>query len=305
MATQGQYNNTQGQNTGAQGQNYGQNGSGQMPPNAMNQGSTPYNSLQYPSTQPGQGMMPPQGMQPGMMQGMPPNNMGRNMPPQGMQPGMMQGMPPTGMQGMPPQPGMMQGMPPQGMPFNQGMMPPQPGMMQGMPPQGMQGMPPQPSMMQGMPPQGMQFNQGMMPPQPGMQGMPPSGMIQMQGMPPMMGVPPPLQMLPHQMPGFMPSQGFGVIGMAQPQTVIYMQDRTAQANMVFDRFDRNGNGSLSIKEWKHALDYLGYPCTHHQARHLFHMIDINRSGSINRFEFVQWWNNFEPTSFTYPQVLLG
>jgi len=127
------------------------------------------------------------------------------------------------------------------------------------------------------------------------------------------GVPPPLPLLPHQLPGFLPTQlGYGFGGPPnmvycqafQTYVPVHLQDRMLQANMAFDMFDTNRNGSISFREWKHMLEYLGYSCTHHQARHLFHMVDANRSGGITRWEFCNWWASFEPASFSFPSVLM-
>lgn len=62
-----------------------------------------------------------------------------------------------------------------------------------------------------------------------------------------------------------------------------------QASQAFRAFDKNCSGSLSKKEFKHALKHLGFYMPKGQGKHLFHMIDTNRSGSINEREFCEWW----------------
>jgi len=69
----------------------------------------------------------------------------------------------------------------------------------------------------------------------------------------------------------------------------HLSAKMMQASAAFRMFDTNRSGSLSKKEWKRALRYLGYPVSKGTAKHMFYAIDTNYSGRISEREFCEWW----------------
>jgi len=69
----------------------------------------------------------------------------------------------------------------------------------------------------------------------------------------------------------------------------HLEVKMMQASAAFRMFDTNCSGSLSKKEWKRALHYLGFPVPKHHSKQIFHSIDVNRSGGISEREFCEWW----------------
>jgi len=204
---------------------------------------------------------------------------GYGMAPQGY--GMpQQGMPQQGY-GMAPQ----QGMPQQGRPGQPGM--PQQGMpQQGMPQQGygmapQQGMPQQGMPQQGMPQQGYGMQQQGMPQQ-GMpqQGMPQQGYGMQQGMPqqgmPQQGYGMPQQGMPQQGYG-MPQQGYGMPAPVDPVTAL------------FNEYDKDHSGSISIGELKN-LNFEGKVFSWNTVRCIMRVFDREGRGEITRQVFTYMCN---------------
>jgi len=217
----------------------------------------------------GQYGMPQQGygMQPGMQQGARPGQPG--------QPGMPQqgyGMPQQGY-GMPQQG---YGMPQQGMPPQQGY-----GMQPGMPQQGARpGQPGQP----GMPQQGMPQGYGM--PQQGMpqQGMPQQGMPQQGYGMPQQGMPQqgmPQQGMPQQ---GMPQQGMPQQGYGMPQQQPYGMAPVDPVQKLFDTYDKDHSGSISLGELKN-LNFEGKCFSWNTVRAIMRVFDREGTGEITRQVF--------------------
>jgi len=58
----------------------------------------------------------------------------------------------------------------------------------------------------------------------------------------------------------------------------------------FKFFDKNNDGTISIKEMKYILTFLGDKMDEDEVNDIFKKIDLNDNGSINYTEFVQFWN---------------
>jgi hypothetical protein len=89
---------------------------------------------------------------------------------------------------------------------------------------------------------------------------------------------------------YMPGQAFVMpIGISP-----HLAAKMMQASAAFRMFDTNWSGSLSKKEWKRALRYLGYHVPKGYARAMFYSVDRNMSGHISEREFCEWWIHTHP-----------
>jgi len=89
---------------------------------------------------------------------------------------------------------------------------------------------------------------------------------------------------------YSPLQPFVVPVNLSPHLVAKMM----AASAAFRSFDRNRNGLLSKKEWKHAMKRLGYHFHRGTAKALFRAVDTNHSGHISEREFCEWWIQNNP-----------
>eukprot|EP00026_Physarum_polycephalum_P015943 Phypoly_transcript_16749.p1 GENE.Phypoly_transcript_16749~~Phypoly_transcript_16749.p1 ORF type:complete len:183 (+),score=27.40 Phypoly_transcript_16749:193-741(+) len=69
----------------------------------------------------------------------------------------------------------------------------------------------------------------------------------------------------------------------------HLAAKMMQASAAFRMFDTNWSGTLDKKEWKRCLRYLGYHIPKSYGKHLFYMVDRDRSGRVNEREFCEWW----------------
>ena len=58
---------------------------------------------------------------------------------------------------------------------------------------------------------------------------------------------------------------------------------------VFQVFDKNNNGVLSIREFKHILTDLGNKFSEEEVEEMFKEVDLDRDGNISYKEFVEFW----------------
>ena len=58
----------------------------------------------------------------------------------------------------------------------------------------------------------------------------------------------------------------------------------------FKFFDKNNDGTISTKELKYILTFLGDKMDENEVKEIFNQIDINNDGNINYTEFVNFWN---------------
>ena len=65
----------------------------------------------------------------------------------------------------------------------------------------------------------------------------------------------------------------------------------ARLQKFFDSHDSDGNGSLSRKEFIGMAKDLGLDTTAGELKHMFKLMDIDQSGSIEFKEFVQWYED--------------
>lgn len=68
-----------------------------------------------------------------------------------------------------------------------------------------------------------------------------------------------------------------------------LASKMMQASAAFRMYDTNRSGSLSRKEFKKALKFLGFHLHKGGAKALFYTIDYNHSGKVNEREFCEWW----------------
>lgn len=60
---------------------------------------------------------------------------------------------------------------------------------------------------------------------------------------------------------------------------------------VFDRFDKDENGSIDREEFGEFLEAIGKSMSKEQLAKGFEEIDVDGSGVIEFKEFVAWWEN--------------
>ena len=58
----------------------------------------------------------------------------------------------------------------------------------------------------------------------------------------------------------------------------------------FRFFDKNSDGTISVRELKYILTFLGDKMDENEVKEIFDQIDINNDGNINYTEFVKFWN---------------
>jgi len=74
----------------------------------------------------------------------------------------------------------------------------------------------------------------------------------------------------------------------------HISAKMMRASATFRMFDTNCSGTLSKKEFKRCLKYLGYYFSKGQSKLIFFSIDKNYSGSIDEREFVEWMVTVSP-----------
>ena len=73
-----------------------------------------------------------------------------------------------------------------------------------------------------------------------------------------------------------------------------MDDLGACVDDMFDMIDSDGDGVLTVQEFKDALARLGANLTPHECRAIVHEVDPNGDGEIDKGEFmVMIQNNHE------------
>ncbi|KAJ3268726.1 hypothetical protein HDV01_002330 [Terramyces sp. JEL0728] len=66
------------------------------------------------------------------------------------------------------------------------------------------------------------------------------------------------------------------------------RERTA-ADIIFDKFDRDGSGKINNKEFKHLCFSMGYNLTDQEVDINMKLLDLSGDGQIERKEFMKWW----------------
>jgi len=69
----------------------------------------------------------------------------------------------------------------------------------------------------------------------------------------------------------------------------HVQQKMFQASAIFRSFDTDCSGYLTMHEWRRAMHQLGYYMSDHDAKRLFHMVDMDGSGKISEREFCEYW----------------
>eukprot|EP00282_Hemiselmis_andersenii_P018127 CAMPEP_0114158844 /NCGR_PEP_ID=MMETSP0043_2-20121206/27450_1 /TAXON_ID=464988 /ORGANISM="Hemiselmis andersenii, Strain CCMP644" /LENGTH=123 /DNA_ID=CAMNT_0001254663 /DNA_START=1 /DNA_END=369 /DNA_ORIENTATION=+ len=64
-------------------------------------------------------------------------------------------------------------------------------------------------------------------------------------------------------------------------------DKEIKLKKMFHKFDANGNGTLDVKEFRLAMESVGYDLTDDQLAEMFTAFDIDGNGKISFWEFVR------------------
>jgi len=65
--------------------------------------------------------------------------------------------------------------------------------------------------------------------------------------------------------------------------------RSSELRAAFDRFDRDGNGTIDEDEFSELVRSLGVAMTPEKVQTAFLAVDVNGNGRIDFGEFVVWW----------------
>ncbi|MEX2524172.1 MAG: EF-hand domain-containing protein [Gammaproteobacteria bacterium] len=68
-------------------------------------------------------------------------------------------------------------------------------------------------------------------------------------------------------------------------------EKRSDLRATFDKYDKNGNGSIDWDEFCLLLDELVGDMALDEKSLAFHLVDTNHTGYINFEEFVKWWDN--------------
>ncbi len=68
-------------------------------------------------------------------------------------------------------------------------------------------------------------------------------------------------------------------------------DDESELRLIFNTYDRNGTGYLSIMEFVELARALNSKVTEEGIKKGFHHVDKNQDGRIGFDEFVEWWNS--------------
>lgn len=68
-------------------------------------------------------------------------------------------------------------------------------------------------------------------------------------------------------------------------------EKKNELRATFDRYDKNGNGSIDWDEFCLLLDELVGDMALDEKSLAFHLVDTNHTGYISFEEFVEWWDN--------------
>jgi len=57
---------------------------------------------------------------------------------------------------------------------------------------------------------------------------------------------------------------------------------------MFDMFDKDQTGYLSVEEWLQVLKLMGIQTSEEEAASLFNLVDVNNDGKISVKEFTEY-----------------
>jgi calmodulin len=69
--------------------------------------------------------------------------------------------------------------------------------------------------------------------------------------------------------------------------VSYAEFKAASKTLIFDQFDKDGNGFISAAELRHVMTNLGEKLTDEEVDEMIREADIDGDGQINYEEFVK------------------
>ena len=70
------------------------------------------------------------------------------------------------------------------------------------------------------------------------------------------------------------------------QLEIVSDDERAKIQQLFDKYDEDGDGSISVQELMKLLDEIGHPMAEEKALDLLHQVDTNENGQLEMDEFM-------------------
>ena len=78
-------------------------------------------------------------------------------------------------------------------------------------------------------------------------------------------------------------------GLSQVPDLKALRRGTATARQMFDEYDHDNGGSISLEELRHLCYRLGVYLSHHQANIVVRSLDADGSGKLDYDEFLTWW----------------
>ena len=68
-----------------------------------------------------------------------------------------------------------------------------------------------------------------------------------------------------------------------------LKQQEVVANRIFDRFDVDGSDTIDAVELRELIESLGAEFSEDELQATIRMLDVDKSGTIDRDEFLSWW----------------
>ncbi|KAI8619049.1 hypothetical protein BC830DRAFT_842122 [Chytriomyces sp. MP71] len=91
-----------------------------------------------------------------------------------------------------------------------------------------------------------------------------------------------------------------VVGLLPTSVLSYSQPR-----QLFDRYDNDGSGSISISEFRNLCYDMGYFLTDQELLLDLKLLDVDGNGTLSYAEFIKWWkqdDRFRRLQLTEPEI---
>ena len=73
-------------------------------------------------------------------------------------------------------------------------------------------------------------------------------------------------------------------------------ETTTEIAVVFEKYDADGSGKISVDELSSLCEELGYPLDEHELASALDELDSNDNNEIDQDEFIRWWKKETTTA---------